>query len=133
MSKPAVNPARYGGRQAQPIDLLIRQAGGVTKGLFDQRPENMDAASQAVVEEASRIKAIAARKFLDPDGIALLEFLCDGTVRRPVALSVPGMSRDQAFDHALTREGHNQAIYWLLGLIAEGRNEQKPQREGSDK
>jgi hypothetical protein len=131
MTSPLI-PPRFTPRVAQPLDNLVENARDVIAGLFDAPdPKDLPAAAREQIEHRKRICAIAARKFADADGIALLEALCDDTIRRPLVLVTPNMQRDTALLYAAQREGQNQTLYILLNMIAEGRGEQTTQREGA--
>lgn len=131
MTGPAVSPARFGARNAQPLENLTTDARSILDGLF-AKPDPKDLPMEARIEQErlARVKAIAARKFGDAEGLELLEALCDGTVRRPVTLGPYGKSVEEVALYAKQREGQNETIFMLLAWIAEGRSEQPPQREG---
>jgi hypothetical protein len=131
MAGPAVNEARFGARDAQPLDNLTGDARDVLKGLFgDVNPQDLPIEARIAKERLARVRAIAARKFSDAEGVELLEALCDATVRRPLTLGPYGKSCDEVALYAKQREGQNETTYLLLAWIAEGRSEQPPQREG---
>lgn len=131
MTGPVVNPARFGGRQAQPLDDLVADAKDVLAGLFD-KPETKDLPpfAQAAIAAQAQVRGAAARMF-EGEGEALLEHLCDVALRRPVFVTQLGIDPQQALLYGAFREGQAAMIYYLLQLIAEGRSEQAPSREAS--
>lgn len=128
MSGPAVPPS-YGSREAQPIDQMLDQFGAPGWGFFDDLMKRTREARDgpqidAQTQEAARS---AARLFDTDDGRRVLEFLADQSVRRPVfSYGMP----DPAL-YAALREGQNGLFYVLLKLIAVGRDETPPVREGA--
>ena len=129
--RPAVSPARFGAREAQPLDRIMGDARSVMEGLFDTSSrDNLPIEARIEQKRLERVRAIAARKFGDAEGAELLEALCDVTVRRPVMMVLPGVKLEDAALYASKREGQNDTIYLLLAWIAAGRSEQPPQREG---
>jgi hypothetical protein len=132
MTGPMVNPARFGPRQAQPLDGFMADAKDVLQGLFD-KPDTADlpAPARIAIESQQHIRAIAARKFADAEGEELLEALCDAVLRKPFCLPAHAGSAEQRLAYADQREGQAHTIYLLLAWIAEGRSEQQPQREGA--
>lgn len=131
MSGPAVDPARFGARQAQPLDGLMADARDVLKGLFDKpAAAELPPFARAALEAQQQVQGIAARKLGDADGEALLEHLCDVMLRRPVFVTQLGVDPQQALMFGAFREGQAAAIFYLLALVAEGRSEQPPTREG---
>lgn len=129
----AVNPASFGPRQAQPLENFMTDAKSIVEGLFGKTdPKDLPPMAQAAIEARARIRSIAAQTF--PVGAAaeqLLEHLADAMLRRPFMIVQPGVPLDQAALYGAKREGQADAIYYLLALIAEGRSEQAPQREGA--
>lgn len=131
MTGPAISQARFGARNAQPLDDLMKDARSIAAGLFDQaNPDDMPLEARQEQERVARVRAIAARKFGDDDGLELLEALCDATVRRPITLGPIGKTCEEVALYARQREGQNETLFMLLAWIAEGRSEQPPQREG---
>lgn len=129
---PAI-PASFGARQAQPLDGLSADARGVLEGLFGKPdPADIPALAQAAIDAQARIRGIAARLFGSAEGEELLEFLCDHAMRRPFLIVQPNVSAEFATLYAAKREGQAEMIYFLLALIAEGRSEQAPSREGQN-
>lgn len=128
----AINPNRFGARDAQPLDSFMGSAKDVLEGLFGKAdPNDIPPMARAAIEQSSRVRAIAARLFGTPDGEELLEALCDATVRRPAFLTQAGMPADQVLALGSFREGQAATVFLLLAWIAEGRSEQPPQREGN--
>jgi hypothetical protein len=128
MSGPAVPPS-YGAREAQPIDQLMDQFGAPGWGFFDEiLKRSQDAREGPKIEpEAVEAARAAARLFDSDDGRRVLEFLADHSVRRPVfSYGMP----DPAL-YAALREGQNGLFFTLLKLIAVGRGENPPVREGA--
>lgn len=129
MSGPAVS---FGARQAQPLSGFQTDAKSILDGLFSApNAKDMPPMARAAIEQTQRIRAIAARKFGDAEGEELLEALCDATLRRPVFITQMGIPADQVLAMGQFREGMGAAVYLLLAWVAEGRNEQPPQREGN--
>lgn len=132
MSGPFVPPGRYSPRKAMPLDRFTANSRDVVQGLFaDPDPKELPPFAQALMEEAKSVRAAAARLFDTADGRAVLEYLCDATLRRPTFIAQIGLDPMKAYGHGVFREGQNSAIYLLLSLIAEGRGEQPVAREGS--
>ena len=132
MSGPHIPAGRYTPRQAQPLDGYIGNAADVVNGLFAQPdPNELPAFARALMEEAKHVRSAAARLFDTPDGRAVLEYLCDATLRRPTFIAHLGLEPMKAYGHGVFREGQNSAVYLLLSLIAEGRGEQPIAREGA--
>jgi hypothetical protein len=126
-----VSEARFGVRDAQPLDALMGDARDVLDGLFG-KVDNKDLPITARIaqEREDHIRAAAARVAATPDGLVLIEALCDATVRRPVTLGPYGKTIDEVAMYAKQREGQNETTFLLLAWIAAGRSEQPPQREG---
>ena len=74
-----------------------------------------------------QVAALAAAWADTPVGAAILEFLADISVRRPVFL--PGLGQE-AVAYVAHREGQNNLFWQLVQLIAIGRSETPPAREG---
>jgi hypothetical protein len=130
MTQPAVNPARFGPRQAQPLEGLAADARDVLAGLFAKAdPADLPPLARAAIEANERIRGIAARKFGDAEGRELLEALCDATLRRPTFVTQLGIDPMQALVFGAFREGQAATVFLLLAWIAEGRGEQQPTRE----
>jgi hypothetical protein len=128
----AINPNRFGARDAQPLDNYFGSAKDVLQGLFgDDGNKDLPPFAKAAIEQNERIRAIAARKFGDAEGEELLEALCDATVRRPTFITQMNMPPEQVLAMGQFREGMGATVFLLLAWIAEGRSEQPPQREGS--
>lgn len=128
----AINPNRFGTRDAQPLGSFLGDAKSVLEGLFGPSDkQDLPAMAQAQIEATQHIRAIAARKFGDADGEELLEALCDAALRRPFTLPPIAATAEQRLAYADQREGQAQVVFMLLAWIAEGRSEQPPQREGS--
>ncbi len=132
MTSPALAPAHFGPRNAQPLDQIIPGALDVLQGLFaPPDPKDMPPLARAAMEAQAEIKRIASEKFSDDAGRMLLEAICDATIRRPVMVVVRGLTIEQAALYAAKREGQNDTVYMLLAMIAGGRGEQPPAREGA--
>ncbi|OKO68298.1 hypothetical protein AC629_42190 [Bradyrhizobium sp. NAS80.1] len=128
----AINPSRFGTRDAQPLGSFLGNPKDVLEGLFGQSdPKDMPALARAQVEATQRVRQIASRIFATDDGEELLEALCDAALRRPFTLPPTAASAEQRLAYADQREGQAQMVFMLLAWIAEGRSEQPPQREGS--
>jgi hypothetical protein len=132
MAGPAVNPAVFSARQAQPLEQMMGDAKSAIEDLFGKTdPKDLPAWARAAVENKERIRGLAARLFApNTEGEELLEALCDVVMRRPFVAPALGVPADQAARYADQREGQAQTIFILLAWIAEGRSEQPPQREG---
>ena len=128
---PVVSSARFGARDAQPLDTFKGDARDILKGLEKTKFGEMPALAKAQVEQTERIYAIAARKFGDKEGEELLEALCDATLRRPIFLTQMGLPSEQVLALGQFREGMGATVFLLLAWIAQARNEQQPQREGT--
>jgi hypothetical protein len=128
----AINPNRFGARDAQPIGNYFSDAKSMLEGLFGSASnKDLPLFAQAAIEQTARIRAIAARLFGSADGEELLEALCDATLRRPTFITQMGMPADQVLAMGQFREGMGATVFLLLTWIAEGRQEQAPQREGN--
>lgn len=127
----AIDGNRFGARDAQPLAGYSADARSILDGLFGKSdPADLPPAARIAIEQSQRIRDIAARKFGDADGEALLEALCDATLRRPFFITQLGLPPDQVLAQGQFREGMAATVYLLLAWIAEGRNEEPPQREG---
>jgi hypothetical protein len=122
---PAI-PASYNARKAQPLDLMMKQA-GISEGWDWFDPQLSSEELKAFLDESQRVAPIFARVFESDDGRKVLEHLCDITVRRP--LWVFGMPDGEKY--AALREGQNGLIWTILKLLAMGRMELPPYREGA--
>lgn len=130
MTGPAIDPARFGARQAQPLDDFIADAPDMLQGLFGSpRAKDLPPFARAAIEAQQQVRGIAARLFSTPEGEALLEHLCDAVLRRPVFVTQLGIDPQQALMFGAFREGQAAAVFYLLSLIAAGRGEQEPSRE----
>lgn len=128
----AINPNRFGARDAQPIGNYFSDAKSMLEGLFGpDSSKDLPLFAQAAIEQTARLRAIAARKFGDAEGEELLEALCDATLRRPTFITQMGMPADQVLAMGQFREGMGATVFLLLAWIAEGRQEQAPQRDGN--
>ncbi len=131
MSGPAI-PASFGARQAMPAEGFALDARSILAGLFDQvNPEDLPADARAALEAQQHIAQAAARLFASDDGRTVLEWLCDVTLRRPVFMTQLGLDPMQAHVHGAFREGQNALVFAIMAAMAEGRQEQPPQREGT--
>lgn len=128
------NPASFGAREAQPIDAMMDKLMAQGWDFFgDKLTETLDTSSRRAWSsefeaEAKRRAGDAAALFATREGREILEWLCDITVRRPIWVMNLG---SEALTYAAMREGQNAIIYTLMKLIAEGRKEQPPEREGT--
>ena len=84
---PQYGPAAFGEREALPIEGFERRLEQLLGGLPNDGPAAIDVKGLDL-RTAGQLQAatIAARIFADADGRALLEFLADASVRRPMAL-----------------------------------------------
>ncbi len=126
------NPTTFGPREAQPIDNMLAQMAANGWDFFGDKLAGPDvtaerAWSQQLESEAVQRASDAAAIFGTVEGKRVLEWLCDVTVRRPIWI----MNVSDPLPYAAMREGQNAIVYILLRLIAEGRKEQPPQRQGS--
>lgn len=131
--KPYV-PPEYSARTAMPIEGaggFVNQADQLLKDLFGGDPEQLRAALKAQQDVNQGIKEACARVAATPDGQAMLEWLCDATLRRPTFLALVDLDPMRCFAHGVFREGQNAVVFLLLKAIAEGRQEPPPQREGA--
>ncbi len=126
------NPTSFGPREAQPIDNMLSQLAANGWDFFGDKLNGPDvtaarAWSQQLENDAIQRASDAAAIFGTVEGWRVLEWLCDITVRRPIWI----MNVSEPLSYAAMREGQNAIVYTLLRLIAEGRKEQPPQRQGS--
>lgn len=126
------NPTSFGPREAQPIDNMISQLMASGWEFFGDKLSGPDvdtsrAWSRQLEADAIQRASDAAAIFGTVEGRRVLEWLCDVTVRRPMWI----MNVSEPLTYAAMREGQNAIVYILLRLIAEGRKEQPPQRQGS--
>lgn len=131
MSGPLAPPADA--RAAMPADAFMRGLGGLDIEAMLGRAQapalrEARAALDADLARQTAVARAAARLFSTPDGVDVLEWLLDGTLRAPLALR--GVSRDQAFDDALRRDGANGVAWATLRLIAQGRDLPPPAEKG---
>ncbi|MCW2317471.1 hypothetical protein M2322_003030 [Rhodoblastus acidophilus] len=126
MSGPAI-PPRYGARQAMPLQGFLDQTEGVDLDAILGKLEGTPAVSNELALERERVAKLAAAWAATPEGAAILEFLADVSVRRPVFL--PGLGAE-AVAYVAHREGQNNLFWQLVQLIAIGRDETPPAREG---
>ena len=125
--------AAFGPREAQPLSGLQAFAAAQGWDFFGDKLNGPDvearSASTAALEaDAVELGKDAAALFETRQGRAVLEWLCDVTVRRPAWFF--GLPRDQADLYMAMREGQNGLLFTLLKLIASGREEKPPQRQG---
>lgn len=127
MSNVAV-PA-YGERQALPLDAFRQQLDQMLAGV------NLDGAlalqQPDLTQDQLQAAKICARLFNTREGKILLEFIADNSVRRPQALPPIGTDPVQAYLQVQRRAGQDDMFFFLLKLIATGREEQPPAREGA--
>lgn len=126
------NPTSFGPREAQPIDSMISQLMSSGWDFFGDKLTGPDvdssrAWSRQLEADAVQRASDAAAIFGTIEGRRVLEWLCDVTVRRPMWI----MNVSDPLLYAAMREGQNAIVYILLRLIAEGRKEQPPERQGS--
>lgn len=126
MSGPAI-PPRYGARQAMPLQGFLEQTEGVDLDAILGRLEGTPAVTNELALERERVASLAAAWADTPSGQAILDYLADVSVRRPVFL--PGLG-PEALSYAAHREGQNNLFWQLVQLIALGREEDPPAREG---
>jgi hypothetical protein len=126
MSGPAI-PPRYGARQAMPIKGFLDATEAVSLDAITDQLEGTPAVANELALERASVAAMAAAWADTPEGAAILEYLADISVRRPVFL--PGLG-PEAVSYAAHREGQNNLFWQLVQLIAIGRKEPPPQREG---
>lgn len=128
MSGPVV-PASYDDRKAVNLDDLLDKSSAPGWDFFEKLlGKDQDRFGSPPLDARSQdAAAAAARIFATDDGAALLEFLADVSVRRPVFIL--GMPDPVAY--GAMREGQNALFFTLLKLIATGRGEQPPVREGA--
>jgi hypothetical protein len=127
VTSPAI-PA-YGERQALPVDAFRKQLDQMLAGV------NLDGAlalqQPGLQPDQLQAALIAARFFNTRDGKILLEFIADNSVRRPQALPPLGTDPVQAYLQVQRRAGQDDMFFFILKLIATGREEQPPAREGA--
>lgn len=130
MSQPAIPPS-YGAREAQPLDRMLDFAGDNGWAFFQpQDPKEKRGTWQEAEEERAAAAARAAAAVMaTPEGRALLEFLADISVRRPMFFFEMEPARAAAY--AALREGQNGLFYTILALVAAGREEQPTVRKGT--
>lgn len=128
---PSVPEASFGEREAMPLDSYLAEVGNVDdvlKGLFPA-PNNDD--FEELAEKQKRTAACYARLFASDDGRAVLEDLADNSVRRPTFFAQLGLDAMQMAMLGCQREGSNALFFFIMRMIALGRQQMPPQREGS--
>lgn len=125
--------ASFGPREAQPLSGVQAYAAAQGWEFFADKLNGPDvgarsASTVALEADAEQLGKDAAALFDTRQGRAVLEWLCDITVRRPSWFF--GLPRDQAELYMAMREGQNGLLVTLLKLIASGRDEKQPQRQG---
>lgn len=128
MTSPAV-PA-YGERQALPLDAFRTQLDQMLAGIDISGAQALQQPDQMTPDQL-QAALIAADLFSKGKGKILLEFLADNSVRRPQALPPIGTDPVQAYLQVQRRAGQDDMFFFLLKLIAMGREEQPPAREGA--
>lgn len=114
---------------AQPTDDLLARAGAFD--LFAQASSLPQDRAQFSAELEAQARAVAgayARLFATDDGKLVLEHLLDVTLRRATWTAALGLTPDQAYGHGVLREGQNSLAFFILSLIARGREEAPPPR-----
>lgn len=131
--RPAV-PATHDLRRVMPPDQFLTAVDGID---FDAMMDLMsgrrtDPAALFASEDAAerlRVARAAARLWADETYRPLIEWLLDTTLRRPISIWGLGEAKSEYIDR---REGANSVVWQLLRMVAEGRNEEPPTREGTD-
>jgi hypothetical protein len=119
----------YGRRQAQPIDDMLIRA---DKLLGDMDMElKPPSPRSAMTEEDRRVAQAAAMIAATNEGMLVLEYLADMTVRRPVFVAHTNLEPMRAYALGCQREGQNQIFFTLLAMIQRGREETPESREGA--
>lgn len=127
-SQPAI-PASYGEREAVSLESLMDKASAPGWEFFAELlgAKNDKLGKPPADERSEDAARAAARMFKTPDGKILVEYLADMSVRRPVfTFGMP-----DAHLYGAMREGQNALFFTLLKLIAAGRGEAPPVREGA--
>lgn len=124
MNKP---DADFGPRQAQPIESAIAWAASQGWDGLNLNGGQRDPRAELIEAEAKDLARATARLFDSEEGRRVLEFIADQTIRRPVTV----MGMPDGLNYACFREGQNAVLFMLMKMIALGREETPPQREGS--
>ena len=116
--------ASFGAREAQPLDVLqqLAKTGGWK---FFEADDRLSTAP--LEDDAAQLANDARLVFETEQGRRVLEWLADTTVRRPVW----SYGIQDAMAYVAMREGQNAVFFNLLKLLAFGREEKPPQREGT--
>lgn len=117
------------GRTAYPLDAFRKQLDEILAGVSIEQGAHL-AAPKPRPEDEQAAK-IAAQLFGSKPGRVLLEYIADKTVRRPQAMP-PDVKPEIGWAHAQRRSGQDDVFFFLLKLIALGKEEATPNREGSD-
>jgi trimethylamine:corrinoid methyltransferase-like protein len=123
----SANP-RYGRREAQPVDDIMSR---VDKVLGEMGLELTPPSARSAMTEYDKRVAQAAAKIATPEGLVLLEYLADISVRRPVYMAHMNLDPMRAYAIGCQREGQNQLFFTLLAMIQRGREENLEMREGT--
>lgn len=134
MSGPALPQHAFGPRQAMPLDNYLANIGTIARGLFPEATEEEKKRAQELRAAETAVANAAARLYngvAEPgDFRALLEHLCDITVRDVTFVALPGVDPMQAYALGAKREGRAEIVFTIMKLIAAGRQEKPPHREG---
>jgi len=127
MSGEVAVPPSFGPREIMPAERFASgdlwaalENGGGPSAEITRAFDKLKAAEFLAVQRA------ALRLLTDPELRPLLEHLTDMTLRRPTVLGFTPEA--QLLAHQ--REGRNQIVMSIYGLIAKARSELEPQREG---
>ena len=92
--------------------------------LSGQSPQAPDPLQRAAAHQAAQL-------FAGPEGQDLLEYLADATVRRPTVLPPLSCDPERAYAQMQRRAGQDDVFWFLLRLIAMGREQEPINREGA--
>lgn len=122
--------ASFGPREAQPVANMMEQAQAEGWDFFNAKlgadVNRTRASTESAEGDIAQLAHDARLLFETEQGRRVLEWLADISVRRPIWF----MGAPDALQYVAMREGQNGLFFTLLKLIAAGREEKPPQREG---
>jgi hypothetical protein len=127
----AAIPPTMGAREIQPAESILESEGwkGITEAPRNDLAREIGKAFAEIDAEKRRDAARAAAIIFETPSLRpFLELVSDFTLRRPTFL--PGFG-PEALPYAAGREGCNITTWLMWCLVAEGRSETPPHREGT--
>lgn len=107
---------QFGPRQAQPLDMMVKQAGG---GGFSGLEKLMNPVIEpGELQPADEVARTLAKLLLYPGGREVIEWMCDISVRQP--FKSHGVSLEEVALRAKQKEGIDGLMTAILAAIAHG-------------